>query len=222
MKITTEDVLLCASSSSTAFVLKNFCSSQWNHIAIAVMIKDGTITFDEGEPYAIEINTGTKNLSSGDKSYINVISLQELKIRYRKIAVRKLVDPPLNISSLTYDFINNNKKKRFTSDFLPFVSAWWGIALVDDMREDIFCSELAALYYVKIFGKSLKMIFNEKYDDKAQTYSPGIFCKSYDCSLRHFGEQFIIQDLNEQAIQTMSSPLILGVGLLCLIYHTLY
>jgi hypothetical protein len=165
--IRTGDVLLFSNNTPTAFLLRTFVSSQWNHSGIAVRFKDiltetgikKVVSLnEEGELYILETNTGMRRdeifnvdiIGSGFSRASNVFN------KYNKIAVRRLHDifRTPEFADRTLEFADKNRGSRFPSSSLPFISVWLGISLNDkDLdNNEMFCSELMAHYYTYTLG----------------------------------------------------------------------
>lgn len=169
-QVRTGDMMLFSNNTATGFLLRTFTSSLWNHVGVAVRLKEArdNVTLSpegiwqrisltsEGTLYVLEINTaprldalsGEEVVGSGLSSYSWVAR------RYNTIAVRPLHENlrTYSLARRTVTFVQEYRGWVFTKGFLPFISVWLGIPLEgdkkDESRREMFCTELSVYYYL--------------------------------------------------------------------------
>lgn len=186
-KCKTGDVLLFSSNTFTAFLLKTFVSTIWNHSGIVVRfieytdeegnIKNKVSLTEEGKLYILETNTGSrKDDLFGDEIVGAGFSDSDWVFKkYNKISVRHLHDifRTEDLSRLTMEFADKYRGIKFPKNKLPFISVWLGIPLTQKDKElknnEMFCSELMAHYYNYCIGQQYEKITGIPYDEKLST-----------------------------------------------------
>lgn len=165
--VRTGDLLLFSSNTPTGFLLRTFTSSQWNHVGVAVRMKEGKVSRDDGKLYVLEINTlpredaVTHEMTIG-AGYSDMDWVQE---RYNVVAVRRLreIFRTANLEKSAEEFAAKYRGYRFTSTKGPFVSVWLGIPFARSEPGEMFCTELATHFYQECVGSQIKNITGRSY-----------------------------------------------------------
>lgn len=178
--IKTGDVLLFSGNTATGFLLRTFVSSEWNHSGIAVRFKTDPITqkktvslTEEGDLFVLETNTGIRKDAVFNVDVVGAgFSTTEWTMkRYNRLAVRRLHDVfrTTKFAELTMDFANKYRGNQFPSSGMPFISVWLGIQLTEKNKNEMFCSELMAHYYLNCIGSQYEKLTGRKFDGNLST-----------------------------------------------------
>jgi hypothetical protein len=134
--VKTGDIILCSNNTSTAFILKTFTCSDWNHVGIAIRVKNKKITFDEGDLHVLEINTEPRmDILTGKLEHgIGLTSFEYCKNLYNKIAIRRMDDKYRTEEFLrrTIQFVEQYRGITFSSSVKPFLSVFIGVSFTED------------------------------------------------------------------------------------------
>lgn len=158
-EIRTGDVLLFSSNTSTGFLTKLFTSSIWNHVGIAIRIRDDkTISItNEGTLYVLEINTWPRLDAVSGKEEVGAAysDYDWVCKRYNTVAVRKLREKYRSSSLITSipSFKKRHGNVTFTSTTWDYFATGIGIQSQEDIekknRDTMFCSEYIAMFYLE-------------------------------------------------------------------------
>ena len=172
----TGDALLFSSNTPTAFLLRTFVSSDWNHSGIAVRVcwdktdvnkTDVNKTdvprislTEEGDLYIFETNTGTRpdDVLGGKGVGAGFSRAAWVFAKYNRIAVRRL-QPILRteiLAQMTLAFARMVQGTKFPGSSLPFLGVWLGIPLAHPVSDEMFCSELMVHYYAYVLYSKYK------------------------------------------------------------------
>ncbi len=164
-EIRTGDVLLFSGNTPTGFLLRFFTSSVWNHVGIAIRLKDNEITLDNtGDIYVLETNTGIRKDYRNGK-YIRGLGFSKLDFsikNYNRVSVRKLKEKyrDENLKKVTEIFYEKNKISEYPTETLPFINVWLGMKIWDITSKNKFCSHLTVEYYQEILNNLKLNEFN--------------------------------------------------------------
>lgn len=149
--VRTGDCLFFGSFGCNSLFVRFFTSSQWNHTAIAVRIKDdGDISLGpEGRLCAIDTGSFLRtDVRSGEKiKGVCVVDFEELAREYVMVSARHIKRSLLTprFARLTKDFIDHVDRSAFPGAS-PFLAVWLGLP-IERTGKDFFCSELAGYFY---------------------------------------------------------------------------
>lgn len=184
-EILTGDVIFCSSNTATGVFLKTFTSSNWNHAGIAIRVHRGKISLtSEGSLHLLEINSGYRYdiLSSRYKKGSGLTEMATLYHKYNIMAVRKIRESlrtPL-LAEKTQEFISLYNDKQFSSRPEAFIGVWLAVPLVEETRNEIFCTELMAHYFrfcfFPIVEQKLKRPADSYFRDLFGSQSPSMSC----------------------------------------------
>lgn len=219
--VLTGDLLLFSSDKITSSFVKLFLSTKYNHVGIAIRIKNKKIVTSGGELYVLESNS-KKRYDELTKKYVKGVAL--LKIDnlfhdYNLINVRHLDRHllPNDFKYRTYCFIQKTKNLIYSNSIMPILGVWLGFPIGGVKRENgMFCSELVSYYYfdvleeLTIFAKPGKL------------YSPNDFVKG------GYMNSIFINDIEENIfcdnpdfVFTLIVPFLIGLLLMVLVYMIL-
>lgn len=213
--VETGDIILFSNNTTTGFILKTFTCSDWNHVGIAIRVKNKKIRINKGPLYVLEINTEPRmDILTGKLEHgIGLTDFEYCKNLYNKIAVRKLNGKYKNkkLIKRTLKFIDSYRGIKFPASLKPFLSVYTGITFDEETRfkKEFFCSEITARYYTNIFcnnsTEKLPKIFGLNAPVMTVLYSPGHYSHSST------PESYIFPDKEEIIYISECSP---GVVLL--------
>lgn len=168
--IRTGDVILTSDVSLTGYIVHLFLSATWNHVGIAIRMKDGKVTMDQdGDLHVFEISPRTRECPvwGGMIKGCGFTKLSSLMHYYDRVAVRRL-----GKKYLTQDFCDRATefilRERGRSDFpetlTPIADIWLGVRKSDDREKtELFCSEMVAYFYeYTLESFSIEMLVGRK------------------------------------------------------------
>jgi hypothetical protein len=164
--VKTGDLVFMSNNTVTGVVLKTFTSSNFNHNAIAIRLKEENgrymIVPEGGSLCFLEVNSGQRpDLISA--SCVDGVALTEEKYilnKYNRIAIRRLKEEnrdKLCLASMRY--IHEFSGLPFDSNSLTFIGAWLGLPLKTSVYH-VYCSEMVVLYYCFCLGVEADELFN--------------------------------------------------------------
>jgi hypothetical protein len=199
--VKTGDTLFFSNNTATAFILKSGTSSLWNHVGLAIRIKDiksdGTFTIstdNEGKLYVFDINSGSRYDPIFKKKIegASFVTMEKMMRKYNIIAYRSIIDTFLHQPGfvdrvLTY--ITTNLGCKFTSGLRAFIGAWWNMDCLfkidynsDNNEENKvnevnkasskFCTQLVIDFYTECFDHDLNTLFTNQSPDESKLFSP--------------------------------------------------
>lgn len=216
--VKTGDILLFQSNTPTAFILRTFTSSHWNHAGAAVRIKtDGTVSLDEtGLLFVLELNSGKRYdiISQTEMTGLTLTGIQYVVGKYNTISVRRMRDHlrTVEFGAAVAKFITKHHGHDFSDSFLPFISVWLGIPFAGDKRRneqgkrELFCSEMLAYFYDNCAGpieaqrtkkpykeNDFRLLFGPEAPEIACLYKPGHYSLELtpECPLFESSEKII-------------------------------
>lgn len=156
-KINTGDALLFSGNTTTAFLIKFFTGSNYNHLGVAVRLdKNKRVTRKKsGKLYVLETNAisrydimseayvkGTALTDYDDLiGNYNLISVLYLDKKYRKKGFSKRIEK----------FIEEYKGTNYNSTLGPIIGVWIGCPISGIQKEnEVFCTELSAYFYLDV------------------------------------------------------------------------
>tara|TARA_R100000750_G_scaffold62756_1_gene57831 strand:+ start:245 stop:949 length:705 start_codon:yes stop_codon:yes gene_type:complete len=176
-KIRTGDVLLFSGSTTTAFLIKFFSSSKYNHMGIAVRLDENKrVTLSHtGKLHVLEINAISRYNVMTDK-YTKGLALtdyDDIIKNYNDIYVRHMDRAYVrkNFCQKIEIFLKEHANVNYSSTLGPIIGVWLGCPLFGIKREkdEMFCSELSAYFYLDVCGKMPTI------DKPAKLYKPDDF-----------------------------------------------
>lgn len=209
-KILTGDVLLFSGNTTTAFLIKFFSSSDYNHMGIAIRLnKKKKIVKKGGKLYVLEINAHERyDVIQG--KYVKGIALtdyDDLIKNYNDICVRHIDRRYINKNFCVKarKFINTHTHIKYSSTLGPIVGVWLGCPItgIERGENEMFCTEMAAYFYSDVCG-CLPTI-----DKPPILYKPDDFTASY--SPLFVGKEYSVYKDYSDASVTLIIPLIVGV-----------
>ncbi len=159
-KIRTGDVLLFSGNTTTAFLIKFFSSSNYNHMGIAIRLdKNDKVTNEQsGTLYVLEINAIERYDVLRNK-YVKGIALtcyDDLISNYNDIHVRHINVIYVNkkFCKKAQKFIEQHQDIGYSSTLGPIIGVWIGCPISGIQREkdEMFCSEMVAYFYLDVCG----------------------------------------------------------------------
>ena len=222
-KIRTGDTLLFSGSTTTAFLIKFFTSSKYNHMGIAIWLdpKNRIIRSSKGNRsklYVLEINAHERYVVLSN-TYTKGLALTDYDLLlegYNEIYVR-------HINSDYVDDRFCKKAKRFmikhagigySSTLGPIIGVWIGCPVSGIKREkdEMFCSEMAAYFYLDVCGTLPTS------DKPARLYKPDDY--AYPCMGIFEGSEYSIYTDYSDASVALIIPIITALFLAVLISMT--
>ena len=176
-KIRTGDVLLFSGSTTTAFLIKFFASSKYNHMGIAVRLdKNKRVTLkNTGKLHVLEINAISRYDVMTEK-YTKGLALtdyDDIIKNYNDIYVGHLDHTYIreNFCQKIETFLEEHANVNYSSTLGPIIGVWLGCPFSGIKREkdEMFCSELSAYFYLDVCGKMPTI------DKPARLYKPDDF-----------------------------------------------
>jgi len=176
-KIRTGDVLLFSGSTTTAFLIKFFSSSKYNHMGIAVRLDDNKRVTNEltGRLFVLEINA-IKRYDVISEKYTEGLALtdyDDVIKNYNDIYVRHIDESYIrnNFCQKIETFLKEHANVNYSSTLGPIIGVWLGCPLSGIKREkdEMFCSELSAYFYLDVCGRIPTI------DKPAKLYKPDDF-----------------------------------------------
>lgn len=181
--VKTGDTLFFSNNTATGFILKTGTSSLWNHVGLAVRILNEKITRDDkGELYVFDINSGTRYdpIFKKQVTGASFVSIQKMKKKYNLISYRSLIDnlrQREDFLDKVEKFINENLGCKFTSGFIPFVSAWFNLDcdfgfIASKSENHKFCTQLVIDFYTYCFDTTINDLFTKECPSESRLFSP--------------------------------------------------
>lgn len=172
--IKTGDALLFSGNTPTGFLLKTSIASSWNHAGIAIRFKKSNdileISLDNsGELYILETNSVERYDDFAKQSVVGVgFSKGDWVFqKYTRVAIRPLHNKFRNqkLIESTLKFYNNYKSTKFPGGILPFFEVWIGVIFrsKNELKKEMFCSEIMANYYLESIGEQYEFENNQKF-----------------------------------------------------------
>lgn len=172
--IRTGDILLFSSNTGTAFLVRLWTSTEWNHVAVAVRINSNKeITIDEtGELYILEINTFSRVDAITGKMQIGAAysEFQWVVERYNRVAVRPMRNKYRTqvFADRIPQFYKKYSNSKFTEVTADYIRAGLDVHSGTEKKhvntDSMFCSEYVARFYLECVLPSINHVENATYD----------------------------------------------------------
>lgn len=218
--VKTGDLLLFSSNKITSSTVKLFLLTKYNHVGIAIRIKNGKIVTSEGKLYVLESNSKYR-YDELTKEYIKgvaLIKIEDLYHDYDVIKVRHLNRDliPKNFKHRTYNFIQKTKKMIYTNNMASVLGVWLGCPIAGVKRENnMFCSELVSYYYFDVLENLTVFI------KPGKLYGPNDFLKDgdMDCIFETGTEDEKIIFLDQPDFKfVLLAVFVLGILMMVIVY----
>jgi hypothetical protein len=216
-KVQTGDVLIFSGNTASAFLVKMFTSSEYNHVGVGIWLdSNNRISFFEEdkeenyELYVMEINVFerydilTKKCVKG----FALTRFSDLVKFYNRVNVRN-VDPkyrPKKYHKKVKKFIQEHMGVQYCSNLGPIMSVWIGCPFTGLTPKDneMFCCEIVVKFYIEIFSR-----FPVE-TKPAALYRPEDFVTIHDKSIFMNAEYPVYIDYADYSV-ALILPLIVGV-----------
>lgn len=222
--VKTGDLLLFSSNKITSSVVKLSLSTRYNHVGIAIRIKNRKIVTSGGNLYVLESNSKQRydELSKCYVKGVALIKIEDLYQDYDIITVRHLNRTiiPSNFKKRTYNFIQRYKKMIYTNDIKSVLGVWLGCPIAGTKRENnMFCSELVSYYYLDVLENLTTFI------KPGKLYSPDDFDvydnKVNDIDCIFDGSNEVVFNDQSDFRFVMIAPFLIGIFIMVLMYMIL-
>jgi hypothetical protein len=151
--IKTGDTLLFSGNTTTAFLIKFFTASDYNHIGIAVRLDENKrVCKRSGKLYVLEVNAISRYDIMSEK-YVKGIALtdyDDLVGNYNIISLRKLDEKykKKGFCRRIETFIDKYKGINYNSTLGPIIGVWIGCPIAGIQKEnEMFCTEMVVYFY---------------------------------------------------------------------------
>lgn len=230
--INTGDVILTSDVSLDGYIVHLFLSAVWNHVGIAIRIKNGKVTKDlDGDLHVFEISPMSRQCPIwGDMiTGCGFTLLSKLTKYYDKVSVRKMNSKYLT-SEFCYkanEFITETRgKKFFPNSVQPMADIWLGVQKQDDIEKtEIFCSEMLAYFYEYTLGSHYRRVHDKVWSTKVlvgeMLAKNVIRPDSFTGQSEILEEQFIISQRNQSTLMMSSRPLLFIIFVCVAVYACL-
>jgi len=216
-KIRTGDVLLFSGSTTTAFLVKFFSSSNYNHMGVAIRLnKNKRVTRKRtGKLYVLEINAIERYDVLTDK-YTKGFALtdyDELIKNYNDIYVRHIGRHCLGrtFCRKARKFIIDHQGINYSSSLGPIIGVCIGcpISGIGRGKNEMFCSEMVAYFYLDVCG------FLPTVEKPARLYKPDDFI--YPNLGLFTGKEYSVYSDYSDASVAFIIPIVVGLWFMTLI-----
>ncbi|CAK7994998.1 Hypothetical protein POVR1_LOCUS516 [uncultured virus] len=201
-KIQTGDLMLFSRKSVPGLFVQTFMNSPWNHVGIALRMKDSQLSLHDGDLYVLDVRAvkrydeWTKTVKSGAGCSPIAFSLRNSsRIAWRQMSADY---QDHNFLDRLKEFINRtiDTKNGTTSQML---SIWSGIRLYQGDENRCSCSEYVARYLSSVVTPD-RTDLGKKYPAADWLVSPGSFSAQTSGQSKIFADEVYVYSHARQTV----------------------